>query len=167
MQEPKLRTLKHSVEAKSEVVEAIVESIVSKYSLDLEVEIDKIKALLDNTDILTIEEIEIMVMRIPVFMYYAASGIESLGVESDLAKAVKLEVYSQKYASLLEGTIKDREAYAAQESLNEALIEIAFSRAYKKLKTKLDMAEHIFTAAKKVLSKRMQDVDLYKMDRSD
>lgn len=157
--ESRLRQIKARVEENSQTLDRLVDSIVSKYNRDLDEEIEKVKELLSEKDKLSDEQVENMVMRIPVFMYFATNGLESLGIESDMAKAVKLEVYNDKYVRA-EGTIKDKQAEAETLSINEAMIEVAFTRAYKKLKTKIEMAEHVFSGAKKVLGKRMQDVEI-------
>lgn len=159
----KVRTLKRKVEENSAVVEKVVDSIVSKYNKDLDDYIRKIKRLLDRGDVLSDAEIENAVMRIPVFLYYAASGLESLGIEGDNAKAAKIEVFNAAYLEI-EGTIQDKTKHAELQTFPEYLIEVAFARAYKKLKTQIDMAEHIFSGAKKVLSKRMLDIDISRQD---
>jgi hypothetical protein len=162
-EESRIRQIKAKVELNSETLERLVENIVIKYNRELNEEIEKVKELLSNKDNLNDSEVENLVMRIPVFMYYASGGLESLGVESDMAKAVKSEVFNEKYM-LAEGTIKDKEAQATNQTFNEQMIEVAFARAYKKLKVQLEMAEHVFSGAKKVLSKRMQDIDISKRD---
>lgn len=145
-------------------VERIVQNIVLKYNRELTEEVNKIKELLNKKETLDDSEVEKLVMRIPVFMYYAASGLETLGIESDMAKAVKLEVYNNKYMDA-EGTIKDKEAEAENLTFNEHMIEVAFARSYKMLKIQIEMADSVFSGAKKVLSKRMQDIDLNKNDK--
>lgn len=163
-EELKLRQIKSRVEQSSITLERLIDNIVSKYDRELDEEIEKVKLALEEKEKLSDEEVENLVMKVPVFMYFSSNGVETLGVEADMAKQVKLEVYNQKYLEA-EGTINDKKAEAESMVINEQLVEIAFSRAYKKLKTKLEMAEHVFSGAKKVLSKRMQDIDLSKMDK--
>lgn len=163
--ESKLRSIKFKIEENSQEVNKIVDSIVNKYGQQLDDEINKIKDTLDNADTISDTEVENLVMRLPIFMYYSANGIETLGVESDMAKAVKAEVYNEKYMVSEGSTIKDKQAETENMIINESMMEVAFSRAYKKLKTKLDQAEHVFSGAKKVLSKRMQDVELTRNDK--
>lgn len=163
-EEGRMRQIKAKVELNSATLERLVENILAKYIRELNEEIDKVKELLEKKDTLEDAEVEHLVMRIPVFMYYASGGLETLGIESDMAKAVKLEVYNEKYMRA-DGTIKDKEAEATNLTFNEQMIEVAFARAYKKLKVQLEMAEHIFSGAKKVLSKRMQSIELEKTDK--
>jgi hypothetical protein len=163
MNDIRIRSIKHQVEEKSEVLNKIVDQIVGKYSKQLTEEVEKVKEQLDKRQALEDWEIENLVMRIPVYMYYAVEGVETLGIESDMAKAVKLEVYNMKYAQA-EGTISDKTAEAQNAVIEESLIEVAFSRAYKKLKTQIEIAEHVFSGAKKVLSKRMQDTEISRRD---
>lgn len=164
MKETALRTLRHEVQENSEKVERIVTNILNEYARDLDNEIDKIRHILDNSDEMTDNEIENITMRLPVFMYYSVNGLENLGIESDMAKAVKLEVYNNKYLEST-GTIADKTHDAELQTMNEQIIETAFIRAYKKLKAKIDKAEHVFSGAKKVLSKRIQDAELHRVDK--
>lgn len=162
--EGKLRSIRHKVEQDSNVIDRIVESIVFKYSQQLDSEVDQIKYLLERPEELSDIEVENMVMRLPVYMYYAVNGLEDLGIESDIAKAVKLEVFNENYIEI-EGTIKDKTHQAELNTMDEQMIEVAFTRAYRKLKSKIDQAENIFSGAKKVMTKRIQDYEIHRQDR--
>lgn len=162
--ETKLRTIRHKVEENSRTIDRIVGNIIRKYSDELDEEVEKIKILLGDSDHLSDEQLEIIVMKLPVHMYYAINGLEDLGIEGDMAKAVKLEVYNDKYLDA-EGTIQDKTHIAELQTVSEKMIEIAFTRAYRKLKTKIEMAEHVYSGAKKVLDKRMKDMELHRVDR--
>lgn len=156
-----LRTIKTRVEAYSRDIDSLVETLVRKYAKDLDDFIDETKSLLDEREDLTDADIEKIVLKVPIFLYYAGSGLETLGIESDQAKAVKLDVFNDAYLKAA-GTIQDKTKRAELETMSEYVVEIAFQRAYKKLKTKVEMAVHVFSGAKKVLSKRMQDIDISK-----
>lgn len=163
-QESRLRTIKSRIEQNSEVLNRLVDNIVRKYDKELDEFLEQTRDTLRQSDRLSDSELEQLVMKIPIFMYFTGNGLETLGIESDMAKQVKMQVYHDKYM-LAEGTIKDKEAEASLETLNEQLMETAFQRAYKKLKLKLDMAEHVFSGAKKVLSKRMQEFEMSQRDK--
>jgi hypothetical protein len=155
----RLRTIKKQVEENAEIVESIVEQIVAKYNRDLEELMIEVKSKLDLKNELTDEELEQITLKLPVFMYFSAGGIEILGVECDSAKAVKLSVFNQKYLAY-EGTIQDKTKQAELLTLNEHIIETAFARAYKQLKVQLEMAEHVFSGVRKVLQKRIDEASL-------
>lgn len=154
-----LKQIKNRVEINSESLRLIVDSIVSRFSSEMTTEVNKVKALLDRREELTDDEVEKLVMRMPVYMYYAASGLESMGVELDMASAIKAEAYNLVFGKEA-GTLKDRDAIAKAQSFNEQLIEISYQRAYKKLKLQLEMAEAVYSGAKKVLSKRMIELEM-------
>ena len=165
MDEGKLRSIKRKVEDNAQELERLVEAIVKKYNRDLHQYMEDIKEKLDENEDkpLSDEVIENMCMKVPVFMYFAATGLETLGVEGDTAKSVKLEIFNDVYLSSKVGeksTIQDKTSYAELESQSEALVEIAFNRAYKKLKIQIEMAEHVFSGVKKVLSKRLAEMEL-------
>ena len=155
----KLRTIKQQVEQSSVIVEQIVDQIVAKYNRDLDDLMIEVKGKLDLKNDLSDEELEAITLKLPVFMYFSAGGIETLGVECDTAKAVKASIFNKKYLDY-EGTIQDKTKNAELLTLNEAIIEVAFQRAYKRLKVQLDMAEHVFSGVRKVLSKRIGETEL-------
>ena len=163
MNEEKLRTLKSNVEQNSIVVEQIVEQIVSKYDRELEELLADMKQALEKKNDLSNEELDRITLKLPLLMYFASSGLEILGIECDTAKAQKSAIFNQKYL-LADGTIQDKTKTAENSTIQEAIIEVAFTRAYKQLRLKLDMAEHIFSGVKKVLSKRIQESNLSNMN---
>lgn len=163
MDEVKLRSIKNSVEENSKVIERIVDQIISRYARDLDLFVEEIKETLQNKNQLTDEELENITIKLPVFMYFAASGLEKLGIEGDNAKAYRLQIFNDAYL-LAEGTIQDKTKVAELKTFSEHLIEVSFGRAYKKLRVQLDMAEHLFSGIKKVLSKRMQETELSKKE---
>lgn len=157
--EGKLRSLRREVEKNADIINRIVDTIIGKYVTELNKVIEDARNLIENKDRLTDTEIEDLVLRIPVYLYFAAEGLETLGVEGDNAKAIKSEAYNEAYL-VAEGTIKDKEAAAELQTFSEQMIETAYTRAYKKLKAQIEKAEHVFSGAKKVLSKRMQEWEI-------
>lgn len=159
----KMRSVKAKVEENSGLIDKMVDSIVHKYNRDLHEFMEKVVTLLKKPDRLTTDELEDIVMKIPVFMYFSSTGLETLGIEGDAAKAVKMEIFNKHYNEI-EGTIEDKKKHAELKTFSEYYVEVAFSRAYKKLKVQLDMAAHVFSGAKKVLSRRMEEAFVNRMD---
>jgi len=152
------------VESRSVQIKAIVDELVFKYNQDLDTYIKNIKEIaLPQKDRLTDIDIEKMVLKIPIFMYYSANGLEELGVEQDNAEAIHKELYNEAFQDA-NGTIRDKEAIAESSVMEDYMIEQIFRRSYKKLKIKIEMADKIYSGVKKILSKRMSDNELSKMD---
>jgi hypothetical protein len=164
--ERKLRSRKIEVEQNSAKIEQIVDQLVSKYNRDLDDFMNKVKDLLSEADRkgseISTTDIENITLRVPLYMYFAANGLETLGIQGDNAKAARMEVFNEIYLDA-SGTIQDKTHTAEQETFAEYLLEIAFTRAYKKLKTKLEMAEQMCQASRKVLQKRISEMDITRL----
>lgn len=160
----RMRSIRMKIEEESKLIDQMVDVVIAKYNKDLHSFIEECYELLKEKDrLLEDTELENMTIRIPMFMYFAATGLETLGIEGDTAKAHTMEVYNEAFGKA-SGTIKDKAAESELKVLSEKYIEIVFIRAYKKLKTQIEMAEHIFSGVKKVLSKRMNEMDLTRGD---
>jgi hypothetical protein len=164
----KLRSIKVRVEDNSKEVDRLVDMIVAKYNRDLDEFMLKTKELVETRDArhrdLSDLEIENMVLKVPLFLYFAASGLETLGIEGDSAKAIKMETFNDKYLRAA-GTIKDKEKVAELLTMNEYIVEIAYVRASKKLKIQIEMCVHLFSGVKKILTKRMLDIEIASGDK--
>jgi hypothetical protein len=162
--ESALRRLKVQIEDESEAVNNLVDSLVAKFGKDLERAVDKVRKALQENDRVSNEELERFVMEVPVYMYYALEGLEKLGIEGDNAKMFKQDVFNKSYIET-SGTIEDKKKQAELDSVTEQYVEIAYQRAYKKLKEKINKAELVYTGTKKVLDKRTQEIFINKGDR--
>ena len=157
----KIRTLKNKVEKNSEVIKDVVDSIVAKYLRELDNIMVDTRNLIEQLgdDKMSDEDLERITLQLPIYYYFACGGLEDLGVESENASAVKEEIYNEVYLKI-EGTIQDKTHAAELETFEERMVEVAYNRAYKKLKIKLDGIDKMFSAAKKIISKRMKDRDI-------
>lgn len=157
----KLRQTKVKAEQNSKVVETIVNQLVAKYNKDLQELTERVKQRIadvkrDPNIEFDIGTLEGWLMEIPTFMYFSASGLELLGIEGDNATAIRDEAFNLAYQEV-EGTIKDKQAHAELHTFNERIVEIAFQRAYKKLKTQLYHAELMYKSISKIYTKRAEE----------
>lgn len=152
--EGQARTIKRKVEYDSRTLNKIVDTIVSKYSKELDGVIAKMQELLIDSDNLTDEQLLHYTALIPTNIYFCGAGLEQLGVEKDTAEAAKKEVYAEAYMKAI-GTVKDKSSEAFNIALQETFIEVAYDRAYKKLKMKIDNAILVANSVKKVLDYRI------------
>ena len=81
----------------------------------------------------------------------------------DISRAIWKEMYHTKRTMLESGTIADKDSQAELASQQEQLTNICYSRAYKIVKSKVENAQELLTSCKKVLSHRMQEMELTKI----
>jgi D-hexose-6-phosphate mutarotase len=162
--EAKMKRMRIDVEDESVAINNMVDSLVAKYGRDLERAVEKVRDALSNNDKVSNEDLEKFVMEVPVHMYFALEGLEKLGIEGDNAKMMKKTSFNSVYIDT-PGTIEDKTKQAELSTLTEHYVEIAYQRAYKKLKEKIAKAELVYSGSKKVLDKRTQEIFLTKTDR--
>lgn len=152
-----------SVDNASKELDSIVDAIVIKYSKELDDYIAYVKAVVDDTSkpIMT-EELEDMILTIPALLYFLGDSQELLGVREDIAKMDKTNKTNDSIINAQGGTVDYKRAVADLSTRNEALVYIVFSRARKRLQNKYEMALEVLQSVKKVLSRRMAELELSK-----
>jgi hypothetical protein len=65
----------------------------------------------------------------------------------------------------VKGTIADKTALAETESQAEFITNMAYSRAYKKIKLRLDLGNELLQSIKKVITRRTSEYELGKVDQ--
>jgi hypothetical protein len=159
-----VRSALSGVEEQSVLIKQITDEVVGRYSRELDEFVTNIKGLLDRIRQGTVvnisdRQLELNTIKLPVLMYFAGNGLEQLGCEGDVAKARRLEEFNN-ILMRVDGTIPHRQAVAENSIFYQAMAETIYIRAYKQLKSKMDMADRLFSALKKVLSKRMLELEL-------
>lgn len=161
MDENRIRELQKSVDANFERLQAIIVQIVQPYSKDLDKYVAFIKECLhDGEEPPSNSELEDFCMNLSTYIYFAGGMCEQLGIKDDISKAVWKEVYNTKRQDSGKGTIADKNSMAELESQQEYLTSVCYSRAYKIMKSKVENAQELLSSCKKVLSHRMQEMEL-------
>ena len=157
----KLESIKLHVENNSKIIEDIVNDIIQPYCKDLDKYILFIKdCLADGLNPPTDVELDDFCLNLSTYIYFAGGMQEQLGIRDDISKAVYKETYNTKRNELSKGTIDDKNTLAELASQQEQLTNICYSRAYKIVKSKVENAQELLQACKKVLSRRMQEQSL-------
>lgn len=157
----KIEGIKEGVEDNSYVIDKIVEEIIRPYVKDLDKYVSFIRdCLKDGENPPTDAELDDFVLNIPTYIYFASGRCEQLGIRDDISKAVYKEIYHSKRAGLEHGTVADKDSIAELESLQEQIVNMAYSRAYKIMKAKVENAQELLSSCKKVLSHRLQEMEL-------
>jgi len=159
-----IKGIKLRVEDNSHIVDDIVSDIIKPYVEDLDKYVKFIsQCLKDGERPPTDYELEDFCLNLSTCIYFAGGMCEQLGVRDDIAKAVYKETYNTARDNSSSGTVQDKNTLAELESQQEQIISVCYTRAYKTVKAKVDNAQELLSSCKKVLSRRMQEVELTKM----
>lgn len=151
-----------SIEKAVSDLEVVVDAIVIKHSKELDDYIEYVKAIVDDdSKPITVTELEDMVLTIPTLLYFLGDAQELLGVHEDIAKMDKINKYNS-VVSVSAGTVQAKQAVAELKTKNEALVHIVFQRARKRLQNKYEMAFEVLQSVKKILSRRVAELELSK-----
>ena len=93
----KVRQLQRRIDANSDIVDGIVNRLVSDYCKPLDEYMTFIKSILDDTaNPPNDKELDDFTLNIPVLLYFTGEAQEALGVKEDVAKAIKQELYNEQ-----------------------------------------------------------------------
>lgn len=162
-----IQRIRSDIEQNAGKIEKIVSDIIKPYSKDLDAYVQFIRdCLKDGQNPPTTDELEDFCMNLSTFIYFAGGMCEQLGIRDDIAKAVYKEMYHSKRSELDKGTVADKDSLAELASQEQAVISSAYTRAHRCMKAKVESAQELLQSCKKVLSKRMQEVELTRLGGS-
>lgn len=154
-----LKTLDR-IDNNSELLDAVVNKLVEKYCKELDDLMQDARRVVNDTDNpVTNDELDSFIMRLSTTLYFTGEAQESLGIKEDIARAVEREVYNQAHKEA-SGTVSDKDVAAQIASQQEFITLTAISRAYKKIKLRMDCGLELLSSFKKVISRRMQELEL-------
>lgn len=159
-----LNKLIKEVQEESSPVIKLSNQLVEEYTNELDSLISELETIMDSIGDSSIEDIadsqiEYYCVKIPALMYYAGQKVEELGMQADLASSNKRNAQNEAMLKV-SGTVPEKKAQVEQLTEDKALVEAIYRRAYNSLKTKLDMAEKVYSGLKKALTKRISEADL-------
>ena len=162
-----IHDIKEDVESKSLIIDEIVNGIIQPYCKDLDKYVLFIKdCLKDGENPPTTDELDDFCLNLSTYIYFAGGMCEQLGIRDDIAKAVYKEMYHSARASQDKGTVADKDSLAELASQQEYIVSASYTRAYKTLKSKIDNAQELLSSVKKVLSRRIQEMELTRIGGS-
>lgn len=163
----KICDIKEQVEEHSKTIDTIVEGIIAPYCKDLDNYVLFIKdCLKDGENPPTSDELDDFCLNLSTYIYFAGGMCEQLGIRDDIAKAVYKEMYHTARASQDKGTVADKDSLAELASQEQFIVSSAYTRAYKTLKSKVENAQELLSSCKKVLTRRMTEMELTRMGGS-
>ena len=126
--------------------------------------VDFIRSIFEDEDNPpTSAELDNFCMNLSMYIYYASGMQERLGLKDDIAKALYKEIYHSKRDSIEKGTVADKDSLAELASQQEYLTSVLYKRAYAIVKAKVLAAQDLLASIKKVISRRVSEMELTRM----
>lgn len=155
-----LDSQRQEIDANSLYIEELVNEIVTSCCADLDNYVGYVKGALDDIDNpITDKELDDIVMSLPTLLYFTSEQQESLGIKADVAKMIENDKYNNALLEC-EGTALTKQANAKLHTQNEALMSSVYQRVEKKIKLKTECAMELLQSCKKVLSRRMSELEI-------
>ena len=170
MSEKELSTIMEQVRENVSQIESICDTVVSSYTSPLDEVMKKIYISIQSKDITT-DVLELYCMELSNTLYFMGSNLESLGIRQDISKAMYKEVYNSAYLGnqIKDGdkrnktTVAENQAHADECSKQEATVSAIYERAYKQVKYKIDSGHEMVGTLRKIITKRIQEMQLSSM----
>ena len=162
-----INKIQEDVEDKSKIIDDIVYDIIQPYCEGLDKYVLFIKdCLKDGENPPTTDELDDFCLNLSTYIYFAGGMCEQLGIRDDIAKAVYKEMYHTARASQEKGTVADKDSLAELASQEQFIVSSSYTRAYKTMKAKVENAQELLSSVKKVLSRRIQEMELTRIGGS-
>lgn len=159
----RVKSIRLHVEDNSKTVENIIDDIIKPYCKDLDNYVKFIAdCLRDGENPPTDQELDDFCLNLSTYIYFAGGMCEQLGIRDDISRAVWKDVYHSARSDIDKGTVADKDSIAELQAQQEQLTNICFNRAYKIMKSKVENAQELLQSCKKVLSRRLSEMELTK-----
>ena len=153
-----INKIQEKVEEHSRIIDDIVYDIIQPYCEGLDNYVAFIKdCLKDGENLHGDSHVQ---LNLATYIYFAGGMCEQLGIRDDIAKAVYKEMYHTARASQDKGTVADKDSLAELASQEQYIVSASYTRAYKTLKSKIENSQELLASVKKVLSRRIQEMEL-------
>lgn len=160
----KVDEIRKKVTADSDKIAEIVNDIIQPYCEDLDKYVGFIRSILrDGENPPTAQELDDFCMNLSVLIYYASAMQEQLGIKDDIAKAIYKEMYHSCRDSIEKGTVSDKDSLAELASQQEYLTSVCYKRAYSVMKAKVGAAQELLASCKKIITRRVTEMELTKI----
>lgn len=149
-----------NVDSISGTIKEISDRLVNNYCKDLNDLMSTIRKELQDNGEMTDKELEFHILDLANTLYFTGSAQEDLGIKEDTCKAIRQEVYSKAREQATGKTVVDKTAQAELIAQAETMTLVIYSRAYKKVKLRMDAGYEMLNSLKKVMNKRIAEMEL-------
>ena len=146
--------------------EKVAKQTVSTYTKDLDSLMTQIYSEIVSVEDPATSAIEKYFLALSNCLYFIGENLEKIGIYDDLSKAQAREKYNNAYMDSVNPTtgkkvtVAEAQTSAENASTYENMINTIYARSYKMFKYKVDAAQTMLSSLSKMLSKRMQDVQM-------
>lgn len=152
------------VEENSAELDKTINDIIERYSGELDDYMSFVMGILRNDEQPpTDAELDDFALRLSSLIYFTSVGAEQMGIRDDLSSSAYKEAYNVARSMQKSGTVADKNAQAELDAMAEKVVSIVYSKAYRILKAKVDSAQEVLSSVKKVMSRRMTEIELSRM----
>ena len=152
------------VEENSAELDKTINDIIERYSGELDDYMSFVMGILRNDEQPpTDAELDDFALRLSSLIYFTSVGAEQMGIRDDLSSSAYKEAYNVARSMQKSGTVADKNAQAELDAMAEKVVSIVYSKAYRILKAKVDSAQEVLSSVKKVMSRRMTETELSRM----
>lgn len=162
----KMAKVAERVDLLSKEVNEMVDTIVNEVCADLDEYMQGIDEILTSqTNPVTDAQLDDFTLNLSSLLYFVSAAQENLGIKEDVSRAVQKEIYN-RVREKAQGTVADKDMAAELQSQNETLTTVIYNRAYKKVKLRAEAASEMVNSVKKVMTRRVADIELSQRDRT-
>lgn len=161
-----IKSLDDIVKKHTFVLNDIVFDIIGDSTRDIDDLIYRINRRLRNISTVPTEILEECVLELSIQLYYTSQTLEEMGIRYDVSKSLYKEVFDSHYNDI-DGTINDKTAYSQSKSIKQDIEKSINERAYRRIKNKIDIATELIAVIKKVISRRISEFELIKLNTTD
>lgn len=159
MRQANTESIMAKVDSTSDTIKELSNNLTRHYCKDLNILMLKIQGAIKTSNI-TDEFLETAIMDLANTLYFTGSAQEDLGIKEDTCKAIRQEVYAKAREQATGKTVADRTAQAELIAQAETLTLAIYSRAYKKVKLRVDAGYEMLNSLKKIMNKRIAEMEL-------
>lgn len=144
----------------SATIKEISDNLIEKYCMELDCMMGVLRDLMEGGRVLCDDELQNSILQLANILYFTGSAQEDLGIKEDTCKAIRQEVYSKAREQATGKTVADKTAQAELIAQSETMTLAIYSRAYKKVKLRMDAGYEMLNSLKKVMNKRIAEMEL-------
>lgn len=144
----------------ADIVDNVVNDIILNNCKELDDYISYVKSILsDDNNTIPTPLLEDMTLSLPVLLYQIGEVLEKIGIKEDIAKAIKTEMFNN-YVLNGQGKVTENKLVAEIETQMESISLVIYQRAYNSIKSKMDLGLQLLQSVKKILSKRITELEV-------